>query len=227
MENNLDYSAQTFMAKFDASKTTLERRQMLSAVLNKLSHQQINAAIYESQRPIHLLSPKERVRLRLGPRPYTGVAVIIVADGMFALHKRISSIGHGHGEWSLVGGHQEHGQSLEEAAAMELKEEVNLEAESFEFLDISSTFITSTGRHYNTVYFIARGVHGECQNREPDKSEGLFLFNWKKWPKPMWSPALECIKRNSRALSHIVSSSKTTSIKGLVPHQQPIFSGVE
>ena len=67
-------------------------------------------------------------------KPKTGASVLVYENGRALLIKRGKAPYKGH--WSLPGGSQELGETLEEAARRELKEETNLDAKTLEFAKI-------------------------------------------------------------------------------------------
>lgn len=58
-------------------------------------------------------------------RPGVGVGVLVTREGKVLIQRRTNA--HGEGTWSLPGGHMEFGESPEQTAAREAKEEVNVD----------------------------------------------------------------------------------------------------
>lgn len=123
--------------------------------------------------------------------PKVGVGVIIFNDkGKVLVGKRISKKDrHGDGEWSLPGGHVEKFEHPKESARRELFEETGLECEDLAIwkpVPYVNHIFKDTGRHYITLYFIAQGVRGELENREPHKCEEWRWSDPANLPRPLF-----------------------------------------
>ena len=85
---------------------------------------------------------------------------IIINDGKVLLVK------HNIGHWDFPKGHVEEGETEEETARREVKEETNLDVE----IDISKRYIneyyTDKGNHKTVVLFVAKKIGGEEKNQE-------------------------------------------------------------
>ncbi len=116
--------------------------------------------------------------------PRVGVGVIVVRGGLVLLGRRQGSLGAG--TWALPGGHLEPGESVEDCARREVLEETGLSVEDLSRGPYSSDLIE--GRHYVTLFVVARGSDGEPQRREPEKrSEGRGR-RWSELPGPLFLP---------------------------------------
>lgn len=82
---------------------------------------------------------------------------------------------HGAGEWSFPGGHQKFGETMEETAKRETKEEVGLDIDEFELISVADEmrYIESDGKHYVNIGFLGKYKGGEAKVAEPEK--------WKEW----------------------------------------------
>jgi 8-oxo-dGTP diphosphatase len=114
-----------------------------------------------------------------------GVGVIIPQDDKVLLGKRKSA--HGHAHWSFPGGHVEYGESPEEAAIRETFEETSLMIKEIQKIHFTSD-IFPDGRHYITLYFIAKGYSGIVENMEPGKCEGWEWISPSSFPSPLFNP---------------------------------------
>ncbi len=102
------------------------------------------------------------------------MGVFVVKNGKFLVGKRKSS--HGSGTWAPPGGHLEFGEGLEDCVKREVKEETGLEIKDCEFLGITND-IFPEGKHYVTLWFLAKWESGDPKVLEPEKCE-----EW-KWIK--------------------------------------------
>lgn len=119
-------------------------------------------------------------------RPRVGVGVLVVRAGKVLLGQRLGS--HGAGTWALPGGHLEFGESPADCASRELLEETGLPCRSFTDGPFTNNVFQTEGRHYVTLFLIARGVHGEPQVCEPEKCAGWAWFPWDALPQPLFPP---------------------------------------
>jgi 8-oxo-dGTP diphosphatase len=106
-------------------------------------------------------------------RPKVGVGVFILKDGKLLLGQRKGSVGHGDGEYCGPGGHLEFGETIEECAIRETREEAGIEIENVRFLCVSN-ILAWEGKHYIDFGVIADWKSGEPRVLEPDVRS-----NWK------------------------------------------------
>lgn len=121
--------------------------------------------------------------------PKVGIGVIIIKDGKSLLGKRKNS--HGAGYWAFPGGHLDYGETPEECAKRELKEETGIEALSVH----RGTWVNNvieTGKHYITLYMYVTSFIGEPRLLEPHKCEGWSWFEKQNMPQPLF-PAIETL----------------------------------
>ncbi len=124
-------------------------------------------------------------------RPLVGVGLFVLDDeDRFILLRRRGS--HGAGTWGLVGGHLEHGQSPEEAAVAEAREEMGLDLDPASLRRIphyTSDVFADEGKHYVTLYLHVRLPEGQVPAiLEPHKID---LWSWSSWhvmPEPLFLP---------------------------------------
>ncbi len=135
-----------------------------------------------------------------GRRPAVGVAAILVREGRVLLGKRRGS--HGEGSWGLPGGHLEWGESPEECARREVLEETGLVLGPLEKGPWTND-VFPEGKHYVTLFLVAREWTGEVALREPAKCERWDFFAWDALPAPLFLP-----------LENLVRSGYTTPRQG-------------
>ena len=118
--------------------------------------------------------------------PRVGVAVIFMRNNRLLLIKRKKS--HGAGSWAVPGGHLEFGESPEECAIRETREEVGLEISDVRFVAITNDVFPENNLHYITIW-----MKGDCPSGEPKKASQdevaeLGWFSWDALPSPLFIP---------------------------------------
>lgn len=119
-------------------------------------------------------------------RPGVGVGVIIKKDGKILLQKRKGA--HGAGTWSLPGGHLEYGETPEQTAAREAKEEVNIIIRDAHVVGITNDFMPTESKHYITIFVEAELAEGTPHINEPEKITDLGWFSRSELPAPLFIP---------------------------------------
>lgn len=84
------------------------------------------------------------------------------------------------------------GESFEECAVRELKEETGLDIEKLEFLTVrNSVFLENPKPSHYVVIFLRAALADplqEPQNLEPDKCHGWDWYEWNNLPQPLFWP---------------------------------------
>lgn len=119
-------------------------------------------------------------------RPKVGVGVFILKDGKLLLGKRLSKDSHGDGEYCGPGGHMEFGETLEECAVRETREEVGIEIENVRFLCMTN-ILAWKGKHYIDIGMVADWKSGEPVVTEPDVRADWGWYDMDKLPSPMFA----------------------------------------
>lgn len=144
-------------------------------------------------RSIKEFSGKVKVRGKLLPRfqflesdqhAKVGVGVIVEKDEKVLLTKRTGS--HGSGTWSPSGGHIDFGESLEQTAIRETKEEVGVKIRNIKFLGLTNDFFPKEKKHYITVWMKASYAGGKPKVNSKGELTKVSWFSWKKLPKPLF-----------------------------------------
>lgn len=129
-------------------------------------------------------------RPRIASPPTTGVRVavgiLVIRDGLILLGKRKGS--HGAGTWSAPGGRMEFGETIQECARRELREETGLEMNAVSFGPCTNDIFHQERQHYVTFLLIARNTAGMPANLEPHKCEGWSWHAWNQLPEPLFLP---------------------------------------
>jgi len=115
-----------------------------------------------------------------------GVGVLVLRGGKVLLGRRRGS--HGSGTWSAPGGRLEFGESIEECARRELREETSLELGPVTLGPFTNDLFAEVQEQYLTVFVVASQTVGEPVNTEPHKCEGWSWFHWSELPSPLFQP---------------------------------------
>jgi 8-oxo-dGTP diphosphatase len=118
--------------------------------------------------------------------PRIGVGIIITRNNQVLLLKRLNV--HGAGSWSTPGGHLEYGETPEECAAREVKEETNLDIFNISFKAITNDVFVTENKHYITIWMQAEYQSGEAIVSAPYESSEIGWFDWDKLPLPLFLP---------------------------------------
>lgn len=104
-----------------------------------------------------------------------GVGCFVFNDkGEYLVFKRQGS--HGHGTWSLAGGHQEWFETPAETAARETMEEGGVMVDPADMVPLGFTndIMRDDNKHYITLFMACRLPVGQVpQNREPHKATAM------------------------------------------------------
>ena len=119
---------------------------------------------------------------QLGVR--VGVGVFVFKNGKFLMLKRKGK--HAPGTWSVPGGWQEYGETIEQASRREIKEEVGLEIEDVRFGAVTNNFFPEEGVHSVSIMQISDWKSGIEQNLEPDKCDELKWVTFDDLPTPLF-----------------------------------------
>ena len=127
-------------------------------------------------------------------RPLVGVGVLIRSNERDLLMKRHNS--HGEGTWSPPGGHLEFGETLEQCAIRETREETSLLIEDVVFVGISNDFFIAEDKHYITIWMEAKKIKGDAKINSPDELTEIGWFKLNELPDPLFLPLEKLINKN-------------------------------
>ena len=113
-----------------------------------------------------------------------GVACFIFKNGKFLLLQRHGS--HGEGTWAVPGGHLEFGETFEETAQREVKEETGLEIANIRFGAVTNDRFVKEDKHYLTVWMLSEWRSGEEIITEPEKCLRQAWFTFDDLPEPLF-----------------------------------------
>ena len=119
-------------------------------------------------------------------RPLVGVSVIVRDGDLVLLVKRLHV--HGEGTWAAPGGHLEFGESFEERAIREVKEETGVDIQNVRFRVITNDVFEKEQKHYITVWMESTYASGEAKNSAPYEESEVGWFSWNNLPQPLFLP---------------------------------------
>ncbi|KAK9934842.1 hypothetical protein M0R45_021971 [Rubus argutus] len=138
----------------------------------------------------------ENVTVAEAPVPRVGVVVFLLRGETVLLGRRRSSIGAS--TFALPGGHLEFGESFEECAARELKEETDLDLDEIEFVTVTNNLFLDEPKpsHYVTIFMRAglKDPDQVPQTVEPDKCDGWGWYEWDNLPEPLFWPLEKMVR---------------------------------
>ncbi|KAH0688893.1 hypothetical protein KY289_016251 [Solanum tuberosum] len=130
--------------------------------------------------------------------PKVAVAVFIVKENKLLIGKRQACVAHSY--FSVPSGHHEFGESFEECATREVKEETGLDIMKIEILKVTNNLFldneANLAEHY--VVILVRAVLVDPnqipQNLEPQKCDGWEWYDWENLPDPLVPQLRSAIK---------------------------------
>lgn len=129
---------------------------------------------------------------------FFGAAFLVLrGDGNTVLLSQRKNTGHEDGNYGLVSGHIERGETAEQALIREVKEEANLDLTNSNLRVAHVMQRQYPDRTYFDVYIEADTWEGELSNLEPEKCSDLWFYAQDDLPSntiPYISQALQCIR---------------------------------
>lgn len=117
-------------------------------------------------------------------RPMIGIGVLIQKEGKVLLGERVGS--HGAGAWSFPGGHLEFGETPEDCAHRETREEAGIEIMNIRRGPFTNDFFQAEQKHYVTLFLLAEYASGVVRRMEPQKCRQWGWFAWDALPEPLF-----------------------------------------
>ncbi|KAL3831103.1 hypothetical protein ACJIZ3_019905 [Penstemon smallii] len=130
------------------------------------------------------------------PKPEVGVGVFLLKGNKVLLGRRRTAVGHG--TFALPGGHLEFGESFEDCAAREVKEETGLDITGIEIMTVTNNVLSEPKLVQLIAILMRASLVDPNQipvNLEPEKCNGWDWYDWNDLPKPLFGP-LETAFRN-------------------------------
>ncbi|KAG8382954.1 hypothetical protein BUALT_Bualt05G0133700 [Buddleja alternifolia] len=122
------------------------------------------------------------------PTPEVGVGVFLLKDNRVLLGRRRRTV-IGSGTFAVPGGHLEFGESFEDCAIRELKEETGLDITGVELVTVTNN-VLSEPKPIHLISVLVRAVLADPNqtpvNVEPEKCDGWDWYDSKNLPKPLF-----------------------------------------
>jgi 8-oxo-dGTP diphosphatase len=114
------------------------------------------------------------------------MGVLVMRQGRVLLGRRRGS--HGAGYYAAPGGHIEFGESFEQTARREVREETGLEITDLRLLSVGNYFFSRADglRHYIDIDFVCEAPAGDPQLMEPEKCDGWAWYDLDAVPQPLF-----------------------------------------
>jgi 8-oxo-dGTP diphosphatase len=130
----------------------------------------------------------------MSEKPQVGTAIILTKADKVLLMKRKGP--HGTGTWSTPGGHLDFGETPEDCAAREAKEEVGVDVVDIRFRSVTNDLFEASGRHYITIWMEGKAV-GDPFIASEREVEEIGWFPWDALPQPLFLPLENLVNENS------------------------------
>jgi 8-oxo-dGTP diphosphatase len=122
----------------------------------------------------------------MAKEPRVGVGVLITHENKVMLARRLHV--HGKGTWSTPGGYLEFGETPEDCARRETREETGIEITDLHFRAITHDVFIAEDRHYITIWMEARYLSGVARVNAPYEMAETGWFEWEHLPEPLFLP---------------------------------------
>lgn len=125
-----------------------------------------------------------------------GVSVLVKKGDRILLEKRQGTT-HGNGTWGAPSGHIDYGESPEQTAMRETREETGMSITDVKFRVITNDVFEAEHTHYITVWFDANYVSGELKVNSPQEESEVGWFSWNALPQPLFLPLQNLLNGNT------------------------------
>lgn len=138
-----------------------------------------------------------------------GFGVMILKDNKVLLGQRhvdpekASSLMNGEGTWTMPGGKLDFGESFEEGAQREVKEEtgIDIKLEDLKVIALNNDIVPTA--HFVTIGLICEKFEGEVKVMEPDEITRWKWFDLDNLPSPMFKPSEKVVENYRRGQIYI------------------------
>lgn len=127
-----------------------------------------------------------------------GIGVMILKDGKVLLGKRhedpekASSALRGAGTWTMPGGKLHFGETFEEGAKRETKEETGIKLNKVDVICMNNDVVEDA--HFVTIGLFSDDFKGEPKVMEPDTITEWKWFSLDDLPKPLYFPSAKVLE---------------------------------
>ena len=131
--------------------------------------------------------------------PRVGIGVLIFnEEGKVLFQHRTGR--HAHGTWAGPGGWLEFGETFEQAAKREVKEELDLDIEDVKVVGTTNHIYTDEGKQVVTVFVKTNKFTGKPKLMEPDKHSEFGWFDLSNLPEPVMPSVKLYLETNPNCL---------------------------
>lgn len=136
-----------------------------------------------------------------------GVGVMMLRGGKILLGKRHSDPSkadselHGEGSWTMPGGKLEFGESFENGARREVKEETGMDLGETEVICVNNDRVEDA--HFITIGLLSDDFKGDLKVMEPDEITEWRWFDLGDLPAPLFFPSAKIINNHQKGLFYI------------------------
>lgn len=122
-----------------------------------------------------------------------GFGVMLLRDGKVLLGKRhedpekASSLLKGAGTWTMPGGKLHFGESFEEGARREVKEETGVDLRNVKIITVTNDIVEDA--HFVTLGLLSEDFEGGAEVEEPDEITEWGWFGLDDLPSPLYFPS--------------------------------------
>jgi 8-oxo-dGTP diphosphatase len=151
------------------------------------------------------------------PKPLVGVSILIKNGDRILLVKRQHT--HGAGTWAEPGGHLNYGESFEQCAIREAKEETGVDITDVKFRVITNDVFEAENKHYITIWMEAKYVSGEPRVDAPYEESEIGWFTWDALPEPLFLPLQHLLTGEtypSQTTDHKISTAANLQKTGFI-----------
>ena len=133
-------------------------------------------------------------------KPSVGVGVLIFKGSTILLGQRLGK--HGTNTWGPPGGGVEFGESFEDCAIRETKEETGLLIQDVTVIAVTNNVFTAENTHCVSVFLRAQyDASQQVKNMEPDKVAEWRWFNMNNLPDKLFLPLYNFLKNEAYFIS--------------------------
>ncbi|MDD5569242.1 MAG: NUDIX domain-containing protein [Candidatus Pacebacteria bacterium] len=136
-----------------------------------------------------------------------GFGVLLFKEGKILLGRRhadpekADSELHGEGTWTMPGGKLEFGESFEDGARREVREETGLQLDDLKIICVNND--KNEHAHFVTIGLFSDKFSGEPKVTEPDEIVEWQWFSFDDLPFPLYFPSAKIIENYKKNLFYI------------------------